>query len=157
MQGPGSRYLSEEDKKKAEQAEKESAKHALDRWRKTHSLPWLVAALSTNSLNEKGNRDLLEAANKIPPSSPAFLTASFYLIDPMICSNRKEEAGRRLSSLLSRNDPSNDGSTIRQANFISLPPAPHAKKITFCITWDWLTPLPTPGPPRNRQCHQSSA
>lgn len=49
--------------------------HALERWRSTHSLPWLVAALT---YAYKPDADLMAAAAQVPQSSPAFLTVQFH-------------------------------------------------------------------------------
>jgi hypothetical protein len=91
-------------KKQLEQQQKQRGLHALERWHKTHSLPWLVAALSLNDLLDKSNRDLLLAATKTPAQSKAFCTAQFYVADSLLRSNRKAEANLLLSRILARND-----------------------------------------------------
>lgn len=48
---------------------------ALERWRATQRLPWLVAALATAKTPES---DLLEAAAKLDCNSPAWLTATYH-------------------------------------------------------------------------------
>jgi len=52
--------------------------HSLDRWRRTHSLPWLVAALSHAQSGDTSARELIDASAAIAPDSPAFLTAAWH-------------------------------------------------------------------------------
>ncbi|HUO30185.1 MAG TPA: hypothetical protein VMU80_13275 [Bryobacteraceae bacterium] len=52
-----------------------SGDHALARWRATHSLPWLVAALTWASAPDA---DLMAAAAQVPRTSPGFLTVEFH-------------------------------------------------------------------------------
>jgi len=52
-----------------------SGDHALVRWRATHSLPWLVAALTWASAPDA---DLMAAAAQVPRTSPGFLTVEFH-------------------------------------------------------------------------------
>lgn len=92
------------DKKQLKQLQKRKGLHALERWRKTHSLPWFVAALSLNDLLDKNNPDLFQAARKTTTDSKGFCTAQFYLIDALIRSNQKGEADRLLARILSRTD-----------------------------------------------------
>jgi hypothetical protein len=51
--------------------------HAFEQWQKTQSMPWLVSALAKASLQDRGSRDLIAAARKLPPDSPAYLAATF--------------------------------------------------------------------------------
>ncbi|HEY9734406.1 MAG TPA: hypothetical protein V6C89_21020, partial [Drouetiella sp.] len=80
--------------------ERRNATHALQMWRQTKSLPWLVAALTTNTLRSAGTKDLYDAANAVPASSPAYLTCRFYLADALIVSGKKQEARNLLKPLL---------------------------------------------------------
>ena len=52
--------------------------HALDRWRTTHSIPWLVAALPGAKPADADAAALLAAARAVPRESPAYVTATYY-------------------------------------------------------------------------------
>lgn len=58
-------------------ASAESADHALERWNKTASMPWLIAALAKADAKHAKTTELLAAAAKIQPQSPAFASVSF--------------------------------------------------------------------------------
>lgn len=51
--------------------------HRIARWRQTHSVAWLVAALADLRKDTPGAADLLEDSRKVPPESPAYLTLAF--------------------------------------------------------------------------------
>jgi tetratricopeptide (TPR) repeat protein len=55
-----------------------AAAHALQLWKRTGSLPWLVAALSVAHGNDETSRLLIRAASQVEPSSPAYPTVSLY-------------------------------------------------------------------------------
>ncbi len=93
---------SEEDKKKAKEKDLNAAKHAREMWGKTKSAPWLVAALSGMGLRLNDDKELFDAAMNTPQSSPAFLTARFYVIDALITSGKRDEARKHLTPLLAR-------------------------------------------------------
>jgi len=71
-------------------------------WKETHSLPWLVAALSKMKTDHPDLRALLDEADKVIPGSPAFPSLSYYGIRLLLDSGRTEEALRRLDQLLSK-------------------------------------------------------
>jgi len=48
--------------------------HAVERWRQTHSLAWLVAALTHL---QSPDAELMQAAAAVPPDSPAWATAAY--------------------------------------------------------------------------------
>jgi hypothetical protein len=52
-------------------------KGALEKWRDTHSLAWLVAALEYASANGSGPPDLMAAAAAVKPDSPADVTVNY--------------------------------------------------------------------------------
>jgi hypothetical protein len=71
------------------------ADRALAQWRKTHSLPWLVAALAAADTPDP---EMMAAAARVPESSPGYLTIAFHelrLTPP-------PEARSRLDALLAR-------------------------------------------------------
>jgi hypothetical protein len=53
-------------------------KHAVERWRQEHSLPWLVAALTKVGAADPSAKELLEAAAQVPAGSPAFATVTYH-------------------------------------------------------------------------------
>ncbi len=58
-----------------------TANDALARWRATHSIPWLVAALTAAEANDDAIPDLLQAAAAaVPKDSPAWTAATYYRI-----------------------------------------------------------------------------
>lgn len=78
----------------------EALDHSLARWQATPSVPWLIAALSKVDPQHPKAVMLQQAAANIPPSSPAFATASFHSIRLDIAAGRSTEARTRLDDLL---------------------------------------------------------
>lgn len=98
-------YFTNEEKARAQVARAKRAEHALAQWRSKRTLPWLVAAVCTNGLRESSIADLLAAALKVPPSSPAYATASFYINDALIAQHRdRATVQKRAQQLLVRKD-----------------------------------------------------
>jgi len=56
----------------------ELADFAAERYRKTKSLPWLIACLRLMPPNLPGREEILRDAAKIPETSPAYLTVRYY-------------------------------------------------------------------------------
>ena len=54
--------------------------HCLTRWQQTRSPSWLLAALSHSGAPQARTTGLLNAAERVPESSPAYLTARFHLL-----------------------------------------------------------------------------
>jgi hypothetical protein len=77
-----------------------SSDHAIPRWRETGSLPWLVAALAQSHAGGVDTPDLLAAADKIQPDSPAYATVTFHVIRLLEESRRDAEGRQRLDSIL---------------------------------------------------------
>ncbi|HJQ25991.1 MAG TPA: hypothetical protein VKA60_18885 [Blastocatellia bacterium] len=77
--------------------------HAVQRWEKTASTPWLVAALAKISATHPKAAALLEAAGKIKPGSPAFASVSYHTLRLNIEAGRRDEARRVLDALLAAN------------------------------------------------------
>lgn len=63
--------------------------HALERWRSSHTSPWLVAAMSL--ADTSADRDLFVAAQAVPESSPAYLTLALHRL--RLTQNPKEAYG----------------------------------------------------------------
>jgi hypothetical protein len=82
--------------------EGEARDHALARWEATSSAPWLIAALSKIEHQNPKASLLQQAAAKIPPSSPAFQSASFQSIRLDVAAGRTALARTKLDDLLTK-------------------------------------------------------
>lgn len=78
----------------------EALDHSLARWQAKSSVPWLIAALSKVGPQNESAANLQAAATKIPPSSPAFATASFHSVRLDIAAGRSAAARTKLDELL---------------------------------------------------------
>ncbi|MDR3614583.1 MAG: hypothetical protein P4L53_13570 [Candidatus Obscuribacterales bacterium] len=76
------------------------ANHALRQWRTHHSIQWLVAVMLCGGLRSAERADALSAAEQLPPESPAYLTASFYVIDALSARGELEKARKILKSIM---------------------------------------------------------
>ncbi|MGB0036678.1 MAG: hypothetical protein WBP79_14500, partial [Candidatus Acidiferrales bacterium] len=76
--------------------------HAVERWQQTHSLPWLVAAISQVPASHPQAAAILEAAAKISPDSPAFATVSFHRVRLQMESKQGEAARAELDILIEK-------------------------------------------------------
>lgn len=74
--------------------------HALARWRKQHSLPWLVAALSKIDSKDAAAGDLLRAAEQAPASSPAYATVAYHRIRLLMQAGAVDKARSVLEGIL---------------------------------------------------------
>ena len=83
-------------------ADPENARHALAQWRAGRSLPWLVAALSLTDPNDASVPELLEAASKVPTSSPGYWSVRYYALRIMARGKQQEAARMELDVLLTR-------------------------------------------------------
>jgi hypothetical protein len=86
--------------------------YAVQKWIKTKSVPWLVAALSKISGGNPQMPALLEAASNVKQGSPAFVTVAFNSLRLMIESGQQDEARKRLDALLSAPAPSISASSL---------------------------------------------
>jgi hypothetical protein len=78
----------------------EAIEHALARWDATHSIPWLIAALAGIDAKHAKTSQLLQAAEKIPSTSPAFPLVAFHSIRLDIAAGRTASARVKLDGLL---------------------------------------------------------
>ena len=74
--------------------------HAMNKWRETGSLPWLVAAISKEQAGDANLAALLEAAEKIPQNSPAFPTIAFHRARLLAASGKGGQARSVLEQML---------------------------------------------------------
>jgi hypothetical protein len=80
----------------------ESLDHSLQKWSRTNSLPWLVAALSKVEGGHPKVNALLEAAGKVKATSAAFPSVAFHSIRLLSESGRGGEARQQLDDLLAK-------------------------------------------------------
>ncbi len=77
-----------------------AAAHAFQRWEKTKSLTWLVAALTTANSQQPRLENLLTAAAGVSHSSQAFPSVVFHHARLLMDSNRRDEARALLDKVL---------------------------------------------------------
>jgi tetratricopeptide (TPR) repeat protein len=70
------------------------------RWKRTGSLPWLVAAISQEWPTDLEARRLEAAALKVPPNSPAYVTVTFHRLRLLAQSGHAEEARKAIDEIL---------------------------------------------------------
>ncbi|HEX3067738.1 MAG TPA: hypothetical protein VHX14_04115, partial [Thermoanaerobaculia bacterium] len=78
--------------------------HAVDRWQAKHTLPWLVAAIANATRSDAHVDELLDAAAKIEPSSPAFLMAAYHRARLLLDRGETDRAKRDLDRVLALPD-----------------------------------------------------
>lgn len=76
--------------------------HALDRWRKTSSPAWLVAALAAAKPGDADAAALVEAAGRVGETSPAFPSATCYAVQLMLGAGEANRARARIDEILPR-------------------------------------------------------
>jgi hypothetical protein len=92
--------------------DKEATDHSLARWEATSCAPWLVAALTKiEPLNPKATL-LQQAAAKLSPSAPAYLSAAFQSIRLDIGAGRTGNARTKLDDLLGKHRASLNASSL---------------------------------------------
>ncbi len=75
----------------------DSSSHALQRWRQTKNLAWLVAALEATAVNNAAAEELIAAARALKPNQPAYASAVFFGLE--IESHRSADAAREWADL----------------------------------------------------------
>ena len=83
----------------------DSAPHALDRWTRTQSEVWLVAALTTARAQQANLDSLLQAAANINNGSKAFPSVAFHHARLLIETKRGAEARSLLDQVLANDRP----------------------------------------------------
>jgi hypothetical protein len=78
----------------------DAATHCLERWDKTHALPWLVAALTKANGQQAGLDSLLSAAARVDHSSPAFPSLAFHNVRLLMESKHVDAARSALDKIL---------------------------------------------------------
>ena len=75
--------------------------HSMERWQKTRSMPWLVAAVMNGDGKESRLNELLTAAAAVNSSSPAFPTVAFHRARLLKAAGRADEGRAVLDQVLS--------------------------------------------------------
>lgn len=91
---------------------------ALDYWQRTHELPWLVLALYQADAKDAAVADMLPAAEKVAPTSPAYDTVFFERVRLLEGMGRRDEARHlldaRLPEVVRRGPSSNENALLGQ-------------------------------------------
>lgn len=74
--------------------------YAVQQWQKGNSLAWLVAALAKVGGNHPQASALLKAADAVPPTSPAFVSANYYAARLLIAQGALPAARTKLDRIL---------------------------------------------------------
>jgi len=82
--------------------EAEAVNHSIAKWEATSSVAWLVAAMTKVDWQNPKTVLLQQAAEQIPPSSPAFSSVSFHSVRLDIAAGRSTAARAKLDVLLSK-------------------------------------------------------
>lgn len=82
----------------------ESYKHALEMFRSSRSDLWLMTAIAKANANSNGVAELIEAAERMSGSSPAYPTVAYHLASLYIDKGDREKARVHLDRILSSTD-----------------------------------------------------
>lgn len=97
-----------------ESAQAAGGPHSVQRWEQTKGLPWLVAAITNSKGSESKAADLINAANRVEHSSPAFPTLAFHTTRLLIESGRTDAARTYLDNVLANDRRYLDASAANQ-------------------------------------------
>jgi len=99
----------------------DASRHALERWRATHSLAWLVAAISQVAPPDPTAAELRAAAQKVLRDSPAYLSVTYHRLRLELAAGRQEEVRTELAKLLASRDWQGQPSAFNLFRAQSLP------------------------------------
>jgi hypothetical protein len=98
---------------------------AVERWHETHSLPWLIAALSKIDSGSPEEPELMREARSVSPTSPGYATVRYHMINLLMKGNHNDEAAKVLGETLKLKFP---GSALNEfLNFKMVLAAPTVK------------------------------
>jgi len=72
------------------------------KWKARGSIPWLVAAITRVEPRAPEAKELLEAAGKVPPGSPAYPSLAYHSVCIFLATGRVEEAQKVLNLLFEK-------------------------------------------------------
>jgi hypothetical protein len=78
--------------------------HSIEKWKKTSSIPWLVAAIIEIPASDPNAPVLIEAAEKVKPRSPAFATVTYHTARLLIGQGKTDQAREKLDAILATRD-----------------------------------------------------
>ena len=117
----------------------ETFQHSLSRWHQTHSLPWLVAAISHAQGSDAAASSLAAAALKVAPHSPAYVTVTFHRLRLLAESAQAAQARAGLNRVLG--SPALDLTASARNEFLAL-------RMTLATSLvDWLRYAPRAAAP----------
>ncbi len=79
--------------------------HALEQWRATKRLPWLVAAISTAKVSDSDAPELIAGANGLATDSPAYVAVAYEAARLQIDKGEEESARQRIETALKQPMP----------------------------------------------------
>jgi hypothetical protein len=88
------------------------AADSLKRWKATNNTAWLLAGMIRLRATDPNLPDVMDAAAKMPRSSPAYPTAQYHRIRLMMEANRMDEARNTLDELLTELRTSLENSSL---------------------------------------------
>ncbi len=83
-----------------ESTEPAAGRAALQKWKETKSLLWLVPAIMQAKAGGQGSSELVSAAFNLPSSSPAYFTVRYYAWRLLIDEKKTNEARKALAEVL---------------------------------------------------------
>ena len=105
--------------------------HALAEWRRTQTVPWLVAALALASEDE-APPDLLAAAAAAPESSPAWPTVTYHRVRLLLGAGRNAEARTVLAGVMPQVAGEGEPSSVNAFRGLAMRAAPTmAELVTY--------------------------
>ena len=78
--------------------------HFAQQWKKTASIPWLIAAISVAHGTDANAPALIKAAEDVTPDSPAYATATYQVARLMIEQGKADDARVKLDAILATRD-----------------------------------------------------
>ncbi len=81
-----------------------SVDRSIAQWKKTESLPWLVAAISVVPGSDANAPELIDSAEKVKLDSPAYVTVTFHAARLLVEQGKGDEARSKLNTLLAMRD-----------------------------------------------------
>jgi len=78
--------------------------HAIDKWKRTGSPAWLVVAIASTRGSDARADELIKAAERVEPNSPAYVTVEYFVDQRLIDQGKNDEARARIEAILAKAD-----------------------------------------------------
>lgn len=111
--------------------------HSISQWKKTGSMPWLVAAIAGAPASDPDVPALIAAAEKVKPDSPAYVTVTFHTARLLFDRGQIDQARAKLDTLLTMRDRM----PISTVNEIAALRMRMARNLNELLTYALRTPL----------------